>query len=349
MDGFTGAWTYECFVYPTSWASPWQSIFSVSTLQGDYLLLALTSGQKTMTYLSSEGAPNASWNIANNLQGATNANLNQWNHVALVFTGTAYVTYLNGVEQTRASTSTQIPAAILASNVMLMSFNGSQNPAQPVVSGNLDEVRISSSARYTTTPFTPPSAEFSNDDATILLHHFNGTNASTAWSTSGQDTTLFSDTGINLDSRVVSAREVYGALVTAARATVNGPLLSSQSVEMMMPVTASSATVTVDTNLGGIFFITPANGTNITLNITNVPTTGVWRSYNYTVILSTATNKVYVSTLQVNGTGVTLNYSGGVSSVSVSSATYVVQTFNVVFNGTATTPLVAFTSVSSMS
>lgn len=344
-ETFIGAWTIECWVYPTTFSNI-QGVFMCANNTGDYMLVSLFTTGRTTVFLSSNGH---SYDIASSQLGTDSATLNAWNHIALVYTGTAYAVYLNGTRQNLLTTSLVVPAVPLASTLLLMGTNGGQVIIEPLISGNIDELRISSVARYTGTSFTVPTAAFVSDVQTGFLHHFEGSNGSSAWATSGQDVLLMADASSNLDSNVASVRSLSAVDTTTRGLTVTGLLQSSQSLELITPLNPSGSTLTANFALGGVFSATPGSGTNMTFNMTNVPTMGRHRSYNFTVILSTATNKVYVNTLQINGTGVTLVYNGGVSSVSVSSATYVVQTFNVVYTTSATTPSYVMTSVSSMS
>jgi hypothetical protein len=48
------------------------------------------------------------------------------------------------------------------------------------MNGHMDEIRVSNSARYTTT-FTPSTTPFVNDANTLLLLHMDGTDASTVF------------------------------------------------------------------------------------------------------------------------------------------------------------------------
>jgi hypothetical protein len=106
--------------------------------------------------------------------GATTLSLNTWIHVAAVRNGSTLTLYVNGVADAtgtatdiRTGTAEVWVGAYSEGSGVLSSWNG-----------NLDEIRISNSARYTAN-FTAPTQPFVNDANTLLLIHANGTNAST--------------------------------------------------------------------------------------------------------------------------------------------------------------------------
>lgn len=83
---------------------------------------------------------------------------------------------------------------------------------------------------------------------------------------------------------------------------------------------------------GNIIYGTPASGSsNITMSITSVPTT-TNSAFNFSVILDCTNAKVYISTLNLNGSPATLLYNGGASSIpTLSSAVAIIQTFNAIY------------------
>ena len=96
--------------------------------------------------------------------------------------------------------------------------------------------------------------------------------------------------------------------------------------------TSSSYTLNFST-LSSIFNITTPPASNFTLAITNLPLTRD-ACYSVTILINTATNKVFCNALTTNGTSQTVRYNGGVASVNVTTAVFVLQTFNIfVLNG----------------
>jgi hypothetical protein len=97
---------------------------------------------------------------------------NTWYHIALSRSGSSTKLFINGTQTGSTYTDTN---NYLAATPLYIGTSGSNG-----VNGFMDEFRISNSARYTTT-FTPSTTPFVNDANTLLLCHFNGTNASTVF------------------------------------------------------------------------------------------------------------------------------------------------------------------------
>ena len=101
---------------------------------------------------------------------------NTWYHIAIVRSGGVTKMYIGGTAQTQTYTD--------SSNITnsLITIGAAQYDTTRVqsVNGYIDEFRISNIARYTAN-FTPSTTAFSNDDNTLLLLHFEGTNGSTTF------------------------------------------------------------------------------------------------------------------------------------------------------------------------
>jgi hypothetical protein len=97
--------------------------------------------------------------------------VNTWYHFAVSRSGSSTKLFVNG---------TQVGSTYTDSTTIIDgTFNiGTWTDASSGWNGYIDEVRVSNSARYTTT-FTPSTIPFVNDANTLLLIHANGTNAST--------------------------------------------------------------------------------------------------------------------------------------------------------------------------
>ena len=98
---------------------------------------------------------------------------NSFHHVEIVRNGTIFKIYRDGTELGTQNTSNVMP-----------DINGSLEIARQNVStsynyfkGFIDELRVSLTARNTD-DFTPPSYQYSTDDNTVLLVHFDGPNDS---------------------------------------------------------------------------------------------------------------------------------------------------------------------------
>ena len=109
--------------------------------------------------------------------GSIQISLNTWNHVAWVRSSGTLTVWVNGQNAGSWANSTTMQSATALSYGIGGYPNDSSNN---FVSGFLDELRISNSARYTAT-FTPPTTPFQNDANTLLLLHCDGTNNSTVF------------------------------------------------------------------------------------------------------------------------------------------------------------------------
>lgn len=107
--------------------------------------------------------------------GATTISTNTWHHVAVVRNGSSLKLYLNGTED-GSGTATDIRPGL--STIWVGAYQDSTPTAS--WNGHLDEIRVSNTARYTTT-FTPATTPFQNDSNTLLLMHMDGTDASTVF------------------------------------------------------------------------------------------------------------------------------------------------------------------------
>jgi hypothetical protein len=157
--------TIECWVYATA-KNRDQNIFdqrTATTSQAVPVVYVNTSNQ--LTYYVSQ---------AIRIQSTANSiDINTWYHIAVSRSGTSTKMFINGTQVGSTYTDTNnysnIPLAIGAYN------NGSTVLGS--WQGYIDEFRVSNTARYTAN-FTPPTEPFTNDDNTVLLLHFEGTNGS---------------------------------------------------------------------------------------------------------------------------------------------------------------------------
>ena len=103
-----------------------------------------------------------------------NLTTNTWQHIALSRSGTSTRMFINGTQT--GSTYTDTNNYVSSSQGVWIGadqYFGGNNSV-----GNIDEIRISNSARYNAN-FTPSTTPFVNDANTLLLIHANGTDAST--------------------------------------------------------------------------------------------------------------------------------------------------------------------------
>jgi hypothetical protein len=117
------------------------------------------------------------WYDGNNYVGTTSFAAGQWYHIAASRTGTTLRFFINGVLEMTQTNSANHNGSTPTTNYIGMSF---QVVTANSYNGWIDEVRLSNSARYTAA-FTPSSTAFVNDANTLFLLHFEGADASTAF------------------------------------------------------------------------------------------------------------------------------------------------------------------------
>jgi len=161
---FTGDFTIEMFVRMTQY--------------GEQTFLDMregTGGTNTGAYLYRDGSSNLKFDLGGSTlltDADPNIITNQWDHIAVSRSGTSIKLFVNGTQTASATSS----ASGTPKNFYIGRNSFSATSGNTV--GYIDEVRISSSARYTAN-FTVTTTPFVNDDNTLLLLHMNGTNAST--------------------------------------------------------------------------------------------------------------------------------------------------------------------------
>ena len=101
--------------------------------------------------------------------GSSDWNPTVWQHFAFVRSNNTVAVYINGNIQTNLTSSTYSQSANL-SDLVIGAKDFGQFGFQNGWGGNLDELRISNVARYTSN-FTPTTSEFSVDSSTLLLMH----------------------------------------------------------------------------------------------------------------------------------------------------------------------------------
>ena len=152
------------------------------------------------------------------ITGSANAQQNTWNHIAYCRNGTTGTLYLNG--QSIGSWTDATNYGTTKPFVIGALFNGNQSYFQ----GNIDELRVSTTARYSGTSLVVPQGEFTGDTNTVLLLHFNGTDGSTDFvddglqkqdiEFSGGATAKFVDfvdyTDFGAEVRSIASAAVYG-------------------------------------------------------------------------------------------------------------------------------------------
>ncbi|MCC6237807.1 MAG: Ig-like domain-containing protein [Dehalococcoidia bacterium] len=111
-----------------------------------------------------------------------NLSLNQWYHVAATYDGTTQRLFVNGTQVASGSAT----GSLNNSSSLVMGAQTTSSTAP--FAGRIDEVRISSTARYSSS-FTPPTVAFTSDASTRGLWHLNeGTGTAAADSSPNANT-----------------------------------------------------------------------------------------------------------------------------------------------------------------
>jgi hypothetical protein len=162
----TGDFTFECWVRYTSLAT----FATVCDFRVD-------ASSNAMALYFNGGTLRVYTNGADRITSSgITFSTNTWYHLAVCRSGTDLKLFVNGTQ--RGSTYTD-STNYSSSNKLAVGANYDFN-AVTHWNGWIDEIRLSTSARYTAN-FTEPTAAFTNDSNTVLLIHANGTDASTTF------------------------------------------------------------------------------------------------------------------------------------------------------------------------
>jgi hypothetical protein len=143
---------------------------------------------------------------------------------------------------------------------------------------------------------------------------------------------------------------VSGLATFKSGLTSEGQTTVREICETIYSTQFTGSNVTASWSSGNIYYITPT-GSNITLNLTNLPNT-TYSSFNFAAIINSSSSKNYITSVNLfysNGgssTSNTIYYNGG-SSINVASANVIIQTFNAI--NVSTVPTYILTSVSPFS
>jgi hypothetical protein len=123
--------------------------------------------------------------------------------------------------------------------------------------------------------------------------------------------------------------------------TVTGTLTVQQIQEVVTPKSGATGVVTHDWTTGAIFYHTSL-AANFTANITNMPTTAA-RAYVVNLMLVQGANPYYANALQINSSGVTINWVNNTTPTPAANKTEI-QSFTLYYSGSAWTALAQYTS-----
>ena len=179
VAGVTGDFTIEAWIYWKGGLS-FQRVFDFGNDQSNWIVL---------TPATPSGQPRFAIDLAGGFQsvdGTAPFPVNAWTHVAVTVNDATDVAtiYINGVADGTGTITTHL--SDLGSTVN--NWLGKSEFSDPYFNGQIEELRISNSLRYTAN-FTPSSMEYTPDANTVALFHFN--------EGSGQNTADASGNGFN--------------------------------------------------------------------------------------------------------------------------------------------------------
>ena len=255
--------------------------------------------------------------VADYYTGAYSWTTGSWYHVAVVWDGTTFHIFINGVSQ-----SLTTGVAFTSNNFAASLYVGGDPVAGTYMNGWMDEVRISKGARWTSN-FTPPTSEYSADTYTVLLLHMNGSQGSTTFTDSSAnippptpDFTISGSPGSQsvyagstaTFSLLLAGVNGYGTPATTIALTVSSGCPSGVSCTIMPNSIGSgslptSATLTVPT-----LITTPGGSTTVTVSASDGTITNT-ASVTLTVIAPTS----YSFNVRVGATQVVVTVTGTAS------------------------------------
>ena len=159
----TGDFTAECWIYPTS-TSGTRLAFAIGNESSDRQSVYFTGSNLQTDEYGSGGV-----DILASGGGIT---INNWHHIALVREGSTVSLYQNG---SRLGTTTSTATIGNANNLYI----GTLSDGAIDFVGNIDEFRLSRTARYSGASYTTPTEAFTDDSDTLLLLHMEGADGST--------------------------------------------------------------------------------------------------------------------------------------------------------------------------
>lgn len=175
---FTGDFTVECWINQATPTTVHNTVIgnqSGSSGFGGVQMWALRTRISNGTQLSATIRKSD----GNYLDILTNFSVSNstWRHIAMVRSGSTITLYADGVAKATGSYAGVVGST---STPLTIGGNDSTDGNERYYVGYIDEVRISTIARYTSN-FTPSTSAFVNDASTVLLVHCNGINGSTTF------------------------------------------------------------------------------------------------------------------------------------------------------------------------
>jgi hypothetical protein len=144
-------------------------------------------------------------------------------------------------------------------------------------------------------------------------------------------------------ANILNGTSSFTAFTNSGATNLNGLTNISELSETISSVAVASGLATCNYTNGAVFFITGQTA-NFTLALTNF-TPAANKVYSITLLISSSASKFYANALLINSTSTSFVYNGGSAAVSVSSATYIVQQFNIVYTASTSAPAFVICSI----
>ena len=138
-------------------------------------MIISVAGQFTVYHSHDHSSPpTVGFSVGSNITTTTGTASDEWHHIAIVNQSGLKSCYLDGTLVGSATTSWgPVTADATNGNHIRLGMSGTGTYNRRRFNGFIDEFRISSTARYTSS-FTPPTEAFTKDGDTLLLMHFDG-------------------------------------------------------------------------------------------------------------------------------------------------------------------------------
>jgi hypothetical protein len=200
----TGNFTIEAWVYMTSVAS--DVVMIDKSLNATATNRAWVEFYNQQVYIKFDGSSGATAiGPASGVPGAS-----QWFHFACVKNGTTVTVYINGTSIGSITTSSTWGAVVGGNLVLGQNFSR----GAPNFPGYIDELRISTVARYTAN-FTPSTSPFVSDANTGFLMHAD---------VAAVNGVMLDDSATALEAFTTPYNQTYGATLTPMIAGANNPV-----------------------------------------------------------------------------------------------------------------------------
>jgi len=178
FDFSDGTWTVELRFRSTSLAAK-NTIYFQGTDANNYMEIYVdTDGSLHIVVVA------ASATVVSVATAAAAVTVNTWFALAFVENGDDWFIFVNGTD---AATSGNSDTSRAANYTGVVRIGSNQFITAAETTGNIDELRVSDTARYTAT-YTIATAAFSSDGDTKLLLHFEGDDNSTTFTDDGDTT-----------------------------------------------------------------------------------------------------------------------------------------------------------------